>query len=378
MKKTYFIMTIFILIIASIGCMKTETGTDNEEETTISVEEKIGELDFEQSYITSELSENFVVDAVITPKAVYDKEIGLYKYQKFTEDDYDRDILIQALTAYNEKHVEGDMPEINASVDSFVMSSFLTSAYNEHYEIIMDCLDTFFPIDSQEGQYNKEKVEAVINEFAETLSGSVDISGYGYRVLCWNEELRNNIDEFAEVTNAGPVIDTDDLQEDFYQIRIMEEPETGCFISDLYVGGDIIEGEQEGELTYIDVNGDIQGAVCGNSIDIYLDKDYNVIAYRIYIRAKVEEASFENIKIVPVSDILNSVYNKMKNSYKKVTVKDIRLVFSSCLDDTLDEDNTRTPYIAPYWVVTYYIEGQGSYYQMFYSAIDGALVQSVL
>lgn len=380
MKKTYLIIAVFLLMSVIAGCMSTETDKDMEEETTISVEAVIDTLDWDKQQINEELNKNFILDAVITPESVYDKGIGLYKYGEFSEEDYNREEIVQSLTAYNEKYaMEGYTPEILMSVDSLNMSAILNSEYAGQYEGISDCIDTFFPIENQEGQYDKEKAESVINEFVQAVSGGIDLSSYGYRCFCWNQELRDKINQFTSDMDINPVVDIESLQENFYHIRIMKEPNEGCFIKDLaYASRPVLSGEQPGNLTEIDVNGNMEPRHCGNYVDIYLDENYSVIAYSFQIISKIEDIPFDTIDIIPAKDIIKSVYNKFKNSYKSVAVKDIRLVYSRYLDENLGEDNTREPYIAPYWVVTYFIEGNESSYQMFYSAIDGAIIYSIL
>ena len=383
MKKINLFITILLFISVFAGCKSTETKPDGnkEEETTVSVEELIDTLDWNQNHITAELSNNFVIDALIVPNSVYDKEIGLYKYEKFSEEDYDREALIQALTVYNEKHIRDITPEIEMSVDTLQLSVDFELGYTIKEEAgIMDVLDAFFPTDSQEGQYDKEKVEAVISEFVQTVSANIDLSGYSYRCLCWNQNLRDKINDFKkEINKDDAIVDTESLNEDFYHIRIVREPLEGCFMEDLpNVSRALISGEQPGELTQIDVNGKVEPARSDNIVDIFLDKDYNILSYHITFYSKTDENPFDTTRIVSANDILKSVYNKLKHSYKKVTVKDVRLVYSCYLDESLREDNTREPYIAPYWVVTYYMEESSSNYQIYYSAIDGALISSVL
>lgn len=383
MKRAGLVITMILLISVFTGCMKTETNPDKdrEEENTISVEDEIEALDWKQKHITAELSNNFSIDALIVPSDVYDKEIGLYKYSEFTEEDYNRETLIQALTVYNEKYINESAPEVSISVDSLHLSVDFEAEYTGKEETgIMDILDAFFPIDNQEGQYDKEKIESVINEFKQTVSGNIDLSGYSYRCLCWNQELRDKINKFAEeINHSGAVADTEVLGEDFYHIRIVREAFEGCFMEDLpMVSRPVLSGEQPGELTHIDVNGEMEPARSDSIVNIFLDKDYNILSYGISFYSKTEENPFATTRIVSAKDIIKSVYNKFKHSYKKVTIKDIRLVYSCYLDESLKEDNTREPYIAPYWVVTYYMEGSSSNYQIYYSAIDGALISSVL
>ena len=383
MKRTGLVITIFLLASALAGCKSTEIKPDGnkEEEETISMEEKLEALDWSQPHVKVELSDKFVIDASIVHNSVYDKKIGLYKYKKFSEKAYDREALIQVLSAYNEKHIKDLTPEISMSVDTLQLSVDFEPEYTGKEETsVMDVLDAFFPIDNQEGQYDKEKIESVINEFVQTVSGNIDLSGHSYRCLCWNQELRDKINELKkEIDNNAAVVDTEALNEDFYHIRIVREPVEGCFMEDLPDRSrPVLSGEQPGELTYIDVNGEMEPARSDNIVNIFLDKEYNILSYNINICSAIDEEPFETTSIVSAKDILKTVYNKLKHSYKKITVKDVRLVYSCYLDENLKEDNTREPYIAPYWVVTYYMEGSSSNEQIYYSAIDGALISSVL
>ncbi len=367
------------------GCMETgesRPGEDKEEKTKAeyeNFEDVLEDIDWSGNYISAEFGENFKIEASVVSDTVYNNEFGLYNISEVEE-------------------VYGEEEKIAADLDSYYGSkvSFITSdmtnpvkqspnvgytsrvwwynskdKYNSYNFI--DTLDVFFPFESKD--LDKNIIDEKLDVFLQYFSKYMNFEPKDYRCIEFGEEFYDRIEEFGN-KSGNTVIDERivESREKFYNIRFSPVLDNGVFLEDAgdYVQKKLLDGEKVSPiLSYSKENNTVSPYVKVNA-DIVMDSEYNIKSFEGTNSINIEKEPFKKVSIVSLKDIIKKVYEK--NKYNIVTVTDISLYYSGYIGDELNENNMRDIYLAPYWVVTYYVEGNDVQYQYIYLAETGELL----
>ncbi|MCD8120570.1 MAG: M56 family metallopeptidase [Lachnospiraceae bacterium] len=316
---------------------------------------------YSTAYLEADLTETVSVSAEVPAASVYESDFGLYRYTRNVPDmDNELDpAVIRATeqlaaavdrvmgTDYEKQFLSGETDEILTIMDFLVSWSgkyhwfYTTTDYPKG--TYTDQLFTYFPF--QAAGYDETLVSGLAEEVAEAFLEFLPYSDYTWECNAVGGELYEYMEEFYE--KYGLVMPYDGVASvtadtpDAYEIVLRPVLDQG--------------------LNYRTISGGVTSS--NNCLIVYLNADYGIQRICGVNYVLPEEDSFETVKILPLSDILEK-FSENYSSKSQATVVKAELCYTEW------SDSVRGEYLAPCWVITYAEEKETALQQWVYCAVD--------
>ncbi len=343
------ILTIFIigLICISSACNKATSYPDgvnqNEEQQAEETGQpdagsEIEKIDETAEHITMQLSKSVTIDASVTPKDIYDKELGNYTY-KLVDD---------GPKWANEKSLyeKGEL--------------FNTVMYAGRVLIS----DMSFLCDFTKADIEDDLLGKIIDE-AGSLDVNVEQYKNVYKVVRLDDQLYDSLDEYyqADWNNTGIPDEVREARQKSTIVFLQHEVEPGiALLSDDFIYFQV-EKEEEvkgiEEVVYEDFESPETVMIyMGDMIEAAINEKNEIEVVCRGCRFDIKE-KIGTVKVKSLKEMLHIIKDDFSNVYTPgTTIYDISLAYVPYLSEEKDETGLRKLYLAPYWCVSYYAKQQ--------------------
>ncbi len=278
------------------------------------------------------------IDASVTPKEVYDKELGNYTYN----------IVLDGFKSISKKTLDQVGELCNTVLFAgrpFVQE--MTFLYNSEDELLV-----------------QDKVPEILKDASEL---EIDISEYQniYSAVCLDEELYESLGEYyqADCNNTWIPDEMFTWEKTYIAVFFQHEIEEGItLIADSFIYFQV-EKEEEvkgiEEVVYEDFESPQTVMIStGDMVEAAINEKNEIEIVCRGSRFDIKE-KIGTVKVKSLKEMLHIIKDDFSNVYTPgTTIYDISLAYVPYLSEEKDETGLRKLYLAPYWCVSYYTKQQ--------------------
>jgi len=354
------------------------------------VYDTVDDLDYSGTHIKGMLKKNFRVDAKIPkyiPEVVGDYEMSsMWKYQdedrtdefvKLVDDYLGYDDTITMADIGYEKTDFSEMTAIADGVSGMYRSSKIPREDNYwRMEFMRESLPEY-------GQYNKDFIDPIVNEFLEAMAPFVPDGIDGtYSCVHFEDSYKNYINnKYGEKSPYLFSWTKPLLYEEFYIVRLEPQIEgigfksmnnrIGYAAEDGYTYDDVFR--YLGADDSVGFGASVMSSV--QFLDLYINAEGEVFSFNYCYTFDIEEKIGEN-RILQPKDMIEIVYKEYEDVLllSEMVVTEMNLNYLMVMGEP-DENKFVNAYLTPTWEVYVYDKLNKKYYQYVYSAVTGEMLK---